>query len=79
MFTVHLQHLNSYVKRHSYCQSTSLCLTFSQHEQTRYQRVLRVLPDGYSRIHFEVDNYVLYSPLDNRPSPDSNHGGSVIH
>ncbi len=27
-----------------------LCLTFSQHDQTRFQRALRVLPDGYSTV-----------------------------
>ncbi len=27
-----------------------LCLTFSQNDQTRCQRALRVLPDGYSTV-----------------------------
>ncbi len=28
-----------------------LCLTFSQHDQTRCQRALRVLPDGYTALY----------------------------
>ncbi len=29
------------------------------------------------RVPFEVDNYVLHTPLDARPCPHSNHGGTV--